>query len=151
MRIATNRRDNYSIRAVIEIALHHHDPVRRKARDIALDADIPRHYVAQILGPLVRAGILDGLAGPDGGYRLSREPSEITLLEVVEAVEGAMAPPECLLSGGPCDESALCQLHAFWTAARAAFVAQLTQLTFADLTIQGGQRSGTPAFPPAPR
>lgn len=133
MRIATNRRASYSIRAVIDLARHYEGGGRRKARELSESVGIPRQYVAQVLGPLVRARIVDGLAGPDGGYRLSHSPSDVTLLEVVEAAQGWTAPEECLLRDGLCNEADPCELHAFRVAARDTLMAQLHEVTFSEL------------------
>src|SRR5258708_30345235 len=63
---------------------------------IAREHGIPERFLLKVLNPLVSAGILSSLKGPHGGYRLARTPSDITLLEVIEAVEGPIrreAPP----------------------------------------------------------
>lgn len=135
MQITTNRRVSYSIRAAIDLVRHHEDGRRRKAREISQTAGIPRYYVTQVMGPLVHARIVDGLAGPGGGYRLSRDPSEVTLLDLVEAAEGwtGRPEPECLLRDGPCNEADPCGLHAFRSAAHGALRAQLSDVTLAVL------------------
>lgn len=63
---------------------------------IAREHAIPERFLLKVLNPLVSAGVLASIKGPHGGYRLARSPSDITLLEVVEAVEGTIrgeAPP----------------------------------------------------------
>ena len=65
MQVAMGRRGDYSVRAVLDLA-RHYEGGRRKARQIAVHQDIPRQYLPQILAPLVRAGLIDAVAGPDG-------------------------------------------------------------------------------------
>jgi Rrf2 family protein len=65
------------------------------AAQLAQYFDVPAAYLAKQLQPLVRAGVLAASTGPRGGYRLARRPEEITLLHIVEAVDGAASPYEC--------------------------------------------------------
>ncbi|MDH6144096.1 Rrf2 family protein [Kitasatospora sp. GP30] len=65
------------------------------AAQLALYFDIPAPYLAKQLQPLVKAGALAASTGPRGGFRLARRPEEITLLQIVEAVDGAAPPYEC--------------------------------------------------------
>ena len=86
----------FAIEAVVDIAYNASDvPVQSK--DIAQRQEIPRRYLEQVLQRLVRAGILRGVRGPRGGYRLARERRRITLGEItriVSAMEGTMDPLE---------------------------------------------------------
>jgi Rrf2 family protein len=65
------------------------------AADLAEYFDLPAAYLAKQLQTLTRAGVLAATTGPRGGFRLGRAPSEITLLQIVEAVDGTSAPYEC--------------------------------------------------------
>ena len=74
-----------------------------------------RSYTPQVLGMLARAGLAESRPGRGGGYRLARPPSEITMLEVVEAAEGALGNVTCPLSGGPCRWDDACAVHPTWS------------------------------------
>ncbi|MCP3974553.1 MAG: Rrf2 family transcriptional regulator [bacterium] len=142
MRLTLGRKGDYAVRAVLDLA-RHWGQGRRKSREIATTMDIPERYVGQILAKLVRADLLMATAGPDGGYSLSRDPAEVTLLEVVEASEGAIALSACVLSGGPCDWTNVCPVHETWSLAQGAFMDQLSTTTYADLAvIDAGIESG---------
>jgi Rrf2 family protein len=65
------------------------------AKQLAEYYDIPGPYLAKQLQALVKAGVLAATTGPRGGFRLARPPGEITLLQIVEAVDGAASPYEC--------------------------------------------------------
>ncbi|MBB4931662.1 Rrf2 family protein [Lipingzhangella halophila] len=65
------------------------------AAQLAMYFDLPAPYLAKQLQTLVRAGVLDATTGPRGGFRLARSAGEVTLLQIVEAVDGAAAPYQC--------------------------------------------------------
>ncbi|KUF17773.1 MULTISPECIES: RrF2 family transcriptional regulator [Streptomyces] len=65
------------------------------AAQLARYYDLPQAYLAKQLQPLVKAGVLAATTGPRGGFRLARQAAEITMLDVVEAVDGASSPYEC--------------------------------------------------------
>lgn len=132
MEIALDRRGDYSVRAVLDLA-RHYGTGRRKAREIAVTMDIPVRYLPQLLAPLVRNATILATAGPEGGYALARDPASISVLEVIEAAEGPLESPRCVLRGGPCDWEETCPLHEPWTRARTALAAQLRGATFAEL------------------
>ncbi|MEZ4503610.1 MAG: Rrf2 family transcriptional regulator [Dehalococcoidia bacterium] len=143
MESGLTRRGDYAVRAVLELA-RHHGRGRRKAREVSTVTDVPPRYLPQILGSLVQRGFLLATAGPEGGYELARPPDEITLLEVVEAIEGPFRAEVCVLRGGPCDWDRVCPVHVPWTAAERAFRKQLASWNFeelaaADAAIEGGQ------------
>jgi Rrf2 family protein len=111
----------------------HADTGKRKAREIAAEMEIPKPYVAQVLADLVRHRLLTAVAGPAGGYSLSRPASEITLLEVTEAAEGPTTLESCVLRGGPCDWVSVCPVHETWWRAQTALRDSLAATSFADL------------------
>lgn len=146
MEIALERRGDYSVRAVIDLARHYGDG-RRKAREIATVMDIPVRYLPQLLAPLVRRGLLVATAGPEGGYALARDPATISVLEVIEAAEGPLESPRCVLRGGPCDWDETCPLHETWSRARDALAAELARTSFADLAAADEAIEKRPARP----
>jgi Rrf2 family transcriptional regulator, iron-sulfur cluster assembly transcription factor len=133
MRLELGRRADYAIRAAVDLANHHGDGERRKARAIADEMDIPASYLPQILAELVRADIAMSLAGRDGGYALTRQPEQVTLLEVVRSVEGDLISASCVLRGGPCRWEDVCAVHVPWARAQYALLDSLDDTTLADL------------------
>ena len=131
MRIAVGHKGDYAVRAAIDLARHYGG--RRKAREIAAAMDIPQQYLAQVLAPLVRQGLLVAVAGPGGGYALARNPEAITLLDVIEAAEGSIGGGRCLLSGMPCNPNSTCAVHETWRRAQLAMTAELRATTLAEL------------------
>jgi Rrf2 family protein len=88
MRLSTKTR--YGVRAIFDIAYHGQDApqLAAQARDIAVREHIPVRYLEQIFQDLKRAGLVDSKRGPRGGYYLKRPPAEISLSEVVRALQG---------------------------------------------------------------
>lgn len=132
MQAVLSRKGDYSVRAMLHLAAGEPGG-RQKAQRVAAAMEIPHRYAPQILAGLVAAGMLRATAGPDGGYELARPPDDITLLEVVEAVEGPILLERCVLRGGPCEWSEACPIHETWSRAQRAFIAELATTTFGDL------------------
>ena len=145
-----SRKGSYAVRAMVALAATR-DGGLQKARRIAADTAIPAAYLPQILGALIRRGLVSSHAGPHGGYVLTREPDSISLLEIVEAVDGPLKSAECALRGGPCTPTDPCMLHHRWQGAQAALVGQLAACSLADLVeddVSGESPAGTPQVRP---
>lgn len=132
MQMSLGSKGDYAVRAVLDLARAHGN-TRRKAREISERMDIPHKYLPQVLGDLIRAGLVESVAGPDGGYSLARPSSEVSLLDVVEAAEGPVRNRKCLMRGGPCHWGDACSLHDAWAEAQEKMVAQLAKTNFAHL------------------
>ena len=105
---------------------------RFRARDICKKARIPEPYSRKVFQSLVQGGFLRAVLGPGGGYELKRNPSQITLLEVIHAVDGDLTFRKCLLGLSRCG-STPCALHAVWGGIREGLIARLDSLTLSDL------------------
>ena len=93
MKIST--RGRYALRMMLDIATNDHgEPVRIK--DIAARQDISVKYLEQIVSVLTKAGYVKSIRGPQGGYRLARDPAEITLADVLSLTEGSLHAVACL-------------------------------------------------------
>lgn len=144
MRLQLTRRGDYAIRAVIALARHAPDIVR--ASQIADEMAIPRRFVAQVMTEVVRSHIAEEHLGRAGGYRLSRPPSDISVLDVVAAVEGDIGRRVCVLRNAPCGLDGTCDVHDVFMAAQDALLAELSDATIASLL--GAERPsvvGSPA------
>jgi Rrf2 family transcriptional regulator, iron-sulfur cluster assembly transcription factor len=134
MRMQLGRRADYSVRAVLHLARHGGKPGRQKAKQISGAMGIPENYIPQVLAALVRTGTVESEPGPDGGYRLAVDPSRITLLQLIESIDGPVRSDECILRGGVCAWTNRCAIHETWSDAQDALRATLHDTTFADLT-----------------
>jgi Rrf2 family protein len=133
MDLRLTRRGDYAVRAALCLAGLWGDGRYLKIREVAAAMDLPLSYTPQVLRLLAGAGLAEARAGRDGGYRLVREPDGISLLEVVEAAEGAFILDRCILRGGPCHWEQACAVHGAWGAAVTAWRASLGRTTLADL------------------
>ncbi|HET7704294.1 MAG TPA: Rrf2 family transcriptional regulator [Candidatus Limnocylindrales bacterium] len=128
MRLELTKRADYAIRASLALARTGGDE-RRSVRRLALEEHIPARFLVQVMGDLVAAGLVEGAAGRTGGYRLRRSPVAITLLDVVEAVEGDSRRRRCVLRGGPCRIVGVCDVHAVFAAAQDDLLKHLAEAT----------------------
>jgi Rrf2 family protein len=133
MNLGLSKRGDYVVRSAICLARSFESGEPKKLRQVSLEMGIPRTYVSQILGELTRAGLTKSFFGTNGGYKLTRSPDQVSLLEVVEAAEGQLAPDTCVLGDDPCRWESVCPLHETWGAAAQALRAVLAATTLADL------------------
>lgn len=135
MDLTLTRRGDYALRAAIALGGAKGDGFL-KAREISEAMSIPRSYTAQVLGVLVAAGIAEARAGRDGGYRLIRSASDISVLEIVEAAEGPLASQNCPMRGGPCHWEQVCAIHGTWVRASEAMREAMRRSTLAEVTAE---------------
>ena len=133
-----SRQADYAIRAILDLSGAPAGELTQ-TRDIAHRQDIPEKYLPTIVRTLARAGLLRTLRGSHGGITLARPPKEITLRQVVEAIDGPVLLNRCLLRPGECTvgESGYCSLHFFWEQMVAEIEQKLDAINFGDLT-RGG-------------
>ena len=107
-----NQATDYAFRAVFYLSLLPSGKVV-EAKLIAEDENIPTRFLLKIFPLLIKAGIVESHRGTGGGYSLARSPAEITLKDVVEAVEGPVTINRCLISPEGCNKNhtAVCPIH----------------------------------------
>ena len=149
MNLTLSKRGDYVVRSAICLARAYDSGATKKLREVSAEMGVPRTFVSQILGDLVRAGLATSSFGKDGGYRLAREPGQTSLLEVVEAAEGPLAPDRCALGDGPCRWEAVCPLHETWGAAASSLREVLASTSLATVTERDRAiEAGTYPVPP---
>lgn len=137
MKLVATRRTDYGIRALLYLA---REPgTRVKAAEISRAMDIPQGFLHQVLQELQRARLVDSRPSRHGGYRLAAAPDDVSVLDVVEALEGPLETGECALRGGPCQPADACVLHGVWSGAHEALRRELGAATLAHL-VDGGER-----------
>ena len=153
MQLSLRRKGDYAVRAMISVGRHHESGLRQ-ARQISTEMNIPYKTLTLILAGLVAEGLLVAAHGPRGGYRLARPPSDISLLDIVEAAEGPATFDHCVLRDGPCDWVQTCPVHDTWARTQAALTRELASTSLAqmaaiDAAIEAG--SYQPEAPPHAR
>ena len=128
-----SRRTDYASRAILALALA--DGGRLKLDELAEATEAPRSVLEQVMPVLRNAGIVRSARGPEGGYRLNKPASEITLERVVRLFEGQLAPIGYATrhEPDPCPEIVARSLRETWVEVRDATIDILAQATFADL------------------
>ena len=107
-------RGRYALRILVDMAEHQTDGYMT-LKEVAQRQDISEKYLEAIVKDLVKHNILNGVRGKGGGYRLGREPERISVLEVLERMEGTLAPVACLEpEGKPCARAASCRTLPLW-------------------------------------
>jgi Rrf2 family protein len=123
------RQADYAVRAVTYLAQKGSER-RAATSQIAQDQRIPPSFLAKIVSQLSVAGLLQTSRGARGGVSLARDPAEITLLEVVEAIDGPILLNECVGDNGTCAFSDDCPMHPIWCDAQVELVQRLKSTTF---------------------
>jgi Rrf2 family protein len=125
---------------------------RMKAPRLAEALGTTPGFVPQVIGPLVRCGWVRSDPGPAGGYRGAVDLGTISVLEVIEAVDGATDSGRCVVADRACASAAPCVLHVAWTSARAELVGQLGRTTLAEVApdTSPGAPDGTAPSAPGP-
>lgn len=126
------RATDYAVRVTIHLATvpasaRVHGPI------LARSIDAPESFVSKVLQQLVQAGLVTSQRGMRGGFQLARRAADISLLEVVEAIEGPTQLNLCLPQGPNCSKKDWCAAHPVWTEAQAALVKVLGKASIAQL------------------
>jgi Rrf2 family protein len=124
MRLELSRRTDLALRA-----LHHLERTgsRVKRSDLAAAVGTTPDFLARVMGPVVKAGWAASEPGRSGGYEIATHPEEISVLELIEVMEGTPLDGECVLGRGRCEVEGRCALHDAWTRARGALLEELDQ------------------------
>ena len=144
MKVST--RGDYASRALLSLALHGATTTPTSVRDIADRTALPQPYLEQILLALKGAGLVRSKRGVGGGYVLARSPEEISLAQIVAAVDGPIVagdfgePHE----NGACDHEGQCVLLAVWADLGQQIRTQLQSLTLAEMAARAQGTSATP-------
>lgn len=105
----------YALRVMIDLAQQNSETYI-PLKDIAERQDISKKYLEIIVKELVHGGLVTGVSGKGGGYRLTRTPDEYSVGEIIELMEGSLAPVACLADDSKeCDREAECKTLPMWT------------------------------------
>jgi len=130
MKLST--RGRYATRALLDLALHHdEEPVLLK--DIAQRQEISLSYLEHLITPLIAGGLVRSTRGAKGGISLAKPPEEIKLVEVIQLLEGSIAPVECVTNPEICPRSASCVTRDVWGEIKRAINGVLQSTTLQDL------------------
>jgi Rrf2 family protein len=142
----------YGVRVMVELARRNgEEPV--PLSEVAETDGLPLAYLEHLVARLRKAGLIESRRGARGGYLLARPADEITMAEVVEALEGSIAPIECITEGADgtlvcareSDPDHVCPTKLLWTRVRGSIVNTLQETTLSDLCQTSRSRTSTSA------
>ena len=134
MRLEVTRRSDLAARALVVLG---RTGERMKAGQLAEALDTTTGFIPQVLSSLVAAGWVRSDPGPTGGYSLSTSLDDISILNVIESVEGPTDTGQCVLADRPCGATGPCALHHPWTRARSHLLDELAATPVASLLASG--------------
>ena len=125
----------YAVLACIELAARRDQkPVR--VGQIAEATGISRHFLPKLVQVLVKAGVLASTKGRGGGIQFARSPSQVTISEIVEIIDGRLVLQDCMFGLTGCDGSRGCAIHPAWGPIRDQIIGFLENTTIADLVLE---------------
>jgi Rrf2 family iron-sulfur cluster assembly transcriptional regulator len=149
--VKVSTRGDYASRALLSLALHQEVGTPTSVRDIAERTGLPQPYLEQILLALKGAGLVRSKRGVGGGYVLARDPSEITLGQIVSAVDGPIVAGDFgePHTNGACDHEGQCVLLAVWAEVSRHMRERLDSYTLADM-VDGARGNPNALLAPLP-
>ena len=130
MKISTKGR--YGLRILIDIATH--DPDKpRMVRDIAESQQRSEKYISRLIIDLRRARLVRSVRGVKGGFFLARSPNEITLLDILETMEGTISIVDCVMAPEKCPRNSICGVRGIWQRLNEGIREQMRGITFAEI------------------
>jgi Rrf2 family protein len=136
-----------ALHAMAHLAKHQGEIV--STHQIASDFDVSENHLAKVCQRLSKAGLVEAIRGPHGGFRLSRPADQILLLEIYETIDGRLNPDGCL-SGKPACSSGKCVLGGLLQSINRQVFQYFSQTSLADLAEEKGQGTRGPDFESAP-
>lgn len=127
------RQADYAVRAMVYLSQLGPEQ-RASTSQIALDKQIPPSFLAKIVSQLSVAGLLQTSRGARGGVSLAKDPKQISLLDVVEAIDGPILLNECVGDHSTCSFGSNCPMKPIWCDAQQELVNRLGSTNFANLT-----------------
>lgn len=130
MKLGLKPRTDLTLRTLTALT----DGRRWRAAQLADQVGTTAAYLAHIVGPLTRAGWVHSTPGPTGGHQLAVDLSGVSLLELIEAVEGPTDDGRCVMTTQPCPSPDPCALHDTWLRARSALTRELALTSIDSIT-----------------
>jgi Rrf2 family iron-sulfur cluster assembly transcriptional regulator len=126
------RGGEYGIRGVLYLAKQEEGKVSMLST-IAETQDVPPRFLAKIFQALAKAGVVRSHRGAKGGFSLARPAADVTIKDVIEAIEGPIQLNVCLTAPGTCDRDQVCPMHKVWQEAQEKMMEILGRRSFAEM------------------
>ena len=139
MKLST--RGKYGLYAMYYLALHTGEGPQT-LQNIST-VGVPKQYLEQILGSLRRSGLVSTVRGAQGGYQIAHEPSEITLRDIIDSVEGPIELSECAAAEHSCQRSGTCPVRWVWQRVTDSINQELEKIKLSDMLTSSCEREET--------
>jgi Rrf2 family protein len=140
MKLST--RGRYGLRAILDLAVHQGEGMVL-LKDIARRQEVSLPYLEHLITPLIAGGLVKSTRGARGGVLLLKPPAEVKLTEVVQLLEGSIAPVDCVNDPRVCSRSASCVTRDIWMQIKDAMIQVLDSTTLQDLVERQRQKEQT--------
>lgn len=140
------RSTEYAIRALTFLAIEREGGGYHLAREMADVLGIPAPFLGKILQPLVMRGILESQRGRNGGFRLCKDPENVTLMDIADSQELVYENRQCFLGQAECSDERACPMHEYWKVAAESFQVSMNSTTLLSLVnfVEVNGESGYP-------
>ena len=128
------RKTDYAVRCILYLAQAKEQVAN--VTEVSRQMHIPKTFLAKIFQKLAKAGLVASQRGMNGGFRLAKEPRKISLLDIMEAIQGPLCVNVCAVDRKKCKRSAVCSVHPFWVELRQEMNQRLKEQTI-DRLIPG--------------
>jgi Rrf2 family protein len=129
------RETDYAVRCVLYLAQA--DDQIANVTEVSRKMHIPKTFLAKIFQRLAKAGLVVSIRGMNGGFRLAKKPSAMTLLDIMEAIQGPSCINVCAVNSKKCKRSAFCTVHPFWVDLRKEVNRRMQEQTIDKLVRPG--------------
>jgi Rrf2 family protein len=134
------READYAVRCVLYLS---RNPEKvSSVKEMTGPMHIPQSFLAKILQRLVKGGIVQSVRGAGGGFRLARDPKDITLYDVIKTTSGPLFVNACTVDDRNCELSGVCAVHPIWNDIRDELEAKLDKYNFKSLAAKQWQETG---------
>jgi Rrf2 family protein len=125
------RKTDYAIRCILYLARD--DDQVANVTEVSRNMHIPKTFLAKIFQRLVKAGLVESIRGMNGGFRLAKKPADISLLDIMAAIQGPVGINVCAVNSKKCRRSSTCSVHPVWVELRKEVDRRLREQTIAQL------------------
>ncbi len=135
-----SRGAEYAVRGILYLSITYSEEKVSVIEEISKAQDVPLPYMAKLFQSLARKGFVKSFKGQKGGFVLSKHPKDISLLDVIEAMEGPIFLNVCLIHDGYCPRDKVCPVHDVWGEAQRVFVDYLRKYNFERLAVSAEKK-----------
>lgn len=130
--IELSRKGDYAIRGMLYLARQNEGTVSL-IKDIASAVKVPQSFLAKIFQDFNKIGLVKSTRGTGGGFSLGKPAGQISLFDIVTAIEGPIKPNRCIMADSTCSFKKTCTVHPVWLKMRDSIEAQLKKVTLKEL------------------